>query len=46
MKLSTSLLKGAVSLLFPVLAYGSESNWQSQIAESLGKAGTESPDGV
>jgi hypothetical protein len=46
MKLLPSLLNGAVSLLVPVVIYGADANWQSQSAENLGKAGTESPNGV
>jgi len=41
-----SLLKGTMFLLLPVAVYGADANWQSQIAENLGKAGTASPDGV
>ena len=46
MKLLPSLLKGAAFLLVPVVVHGADANWQSQIAEGLGKTGTESPDGV
>jgi len=46
MKLLSTLSKGAVFLLVPAVVYGADATWQSQIAEGLGKAGTESPDGV
>ncbi len=46
MKLLPFLSKGAMSLLLPVVVHAADGNWQSQIAASLGKAGTESPDGV
>jgi hypothetical protein len=46
MKLSACLARGLGLLLVPVAVYSADTTWQSRIAEGLGKAGTETPDGV